>query len=446
MTSEINNTASANQASNLGPIAIIGALFFIFGFITWANGALVPYLQMVCQLSEIEAVMVASAFYFAYTAMALPSAMVLERFGYKDGMAIGLFTLVIGFLMYIPAAQSQDFILFLLAQFVIGTGLTLLQTGANPYVVKVGPAESAAVRIMFMGLLNKGAGFIAPLAFTAIVLSGFEGISAQSLSALGDAEKAETIEALANGLVNPYIGLAITFLVLAALLKMSPLPELSAEDDEVDAVGDASGSEGKTSIMQFPGLILGAVTIFVYVGAEVIAGDTIGLFASNLGVANATSLTSYTMAFMLIGYALGIALIPRVINQETALKASAISGILFSFAVILSNPESTTVSSVLWGWMGVPLLPDTISFIALLGFANALVWPAVWPLALEGLGKFTAKGSALLIMGISGGALLPLVYGVLAESIDGQTAYAVMLPLYAYIAYYAFKGHKKREW
>ncbi|NVK11808.1 MAG: glucose/galactose MFS transporter, partial [Gammaproteobacteria bacterium] len=227
---------------------------------------------------------------------------------------------------------------------------------------------------------------------------------------------------------------------------MSPLPELSAEDDEVDVVGDASGSEGKTSIMQFPGLILGAVTIFVYVGAEVIAGDTIGLFASNLGVANATSLTSYTMAFMLIGYALGIALIPRVINQETALKASAISGILFSFAVILSNPESTTVSSVLWGWMGAPLLPDTISFIALLGFANALVWPAVWPLALEGLGKFTAKGSALLIMGISGGALLPLVYGVLAESIDGQTAYAVMLPLYAYIAYYAFKGHKKREW
>ncbi|NVK12192.1 MAG: glucose/galactose MFS transporter, partial [Gammaproteobacteria bacterium] len=352
MTSEINNTASASQASNLGPIAIIGALFFIFGFITWANGALVPYLQMVCQLSEIEAVMVASAFYFAYTAMALPSAMVLERFGYKDGMAIGLFTLVIGFLMYIPAAQSQDFLLFLLAQFVIGTGLTLLQTGANPYVVKVGPAESAAVRIMFMGLLNKGAGFIAPLAFTAIVLSGFEGISAQSLSALGDAEKAQTIEALADGLVNPYIGLAITFLVLAALLKMSPLPELSAEDDEVDVVGDASGSEGKTSIMQFPGLILGAVTIFVYVGAEVIAGDTIGLFASNLGVANATSLTSYTMAFMLIGYALGIALIPRVINQETALKASAISGILFSFAVILSNPESTTVSSVLWGWMG----------------------------------------------------------------------------------------------
>ncbi|WP_298633089.1 sugar MFS transporter [uncultured Umboniibacter sp.] len=446
MTSEINHSSKAAQASNFGPIAIIGALFFIFGFITWANGALVPYLQMVCQLSETEALLVASAFYFAYTAMALPSAMILEKFGYKDGMAIGLFTLVIGFLMYIPAAQAQDFVLFLLAQFVIGTGLTLLQTGANPYVVKVGPAESAAVRIMFMGLLNKGAGFIAPLAFTAIVLSGFDGISAQSLSAMPEAQKAETITALADGLINPYIGLAITFLVLAALLKMSPLPELSPEDDEVDAVGDASGSENKTSIMQFPSLILGAITIFVYVGAEVIAGDTIGLFASNLGVANATSLTSYTMAFMLIGYALGIALIPRVINQEMALKASAISGIIFSFAVILSNPESTAVSSLLWGWMGVPLLPDTISFIALLGFANALVWPAVWPLALEGLGKFTAKGSALLIMGISGGALLPLIYGLLAESIDGQTAYAVMLPLYAYIAYYAFKGHKKREW
>ena len=446
MTSNISNRTHNPGASNLGPIAIIGALFFIFGFITWANGALVPYLQMVCQLSETEAILVASAFYVAYTAMALPSAMVLEKFGYKDGMAIGLGTLVVGFLMYIPAAQSQGFALFLLAQFVIGSGLTLLQTGANPYVVKVGPAESAAVRIMFMGLLNKGAGFIAPLAFTAIVLSGFDGISAQSLDTLGEAEKAETIVALADGLIMPYIGLAVVFTVLAALLKMSPLPELSSEDDELEVVGDGSAAESKSSILQFPSLILGAITIFVYVGAEVIAGDTIGLFASSLGVENATSLTSYTMAFMLIGYALGIALIPRVINQEMALKCSAVSGILFSLMVIFSDSTSTAVSSVLWGWMGVPLLPDTITFIALLGFANALVWPAVWPLALEGLGKFTAKGSALLIMGISGGALLPLAYGLVSEMANGQVAYAVMLPLYSFILYYAFLGHKKRDW
>jgi MFS transporter, FHS family, L-fucose permease len=432
--------------TNLVPLAIIGALFFIFGFVTWQNGALVPYLQMVCQLSETEALLVASAFYFAYTAMALPSAIVLEKLGYKNGMAIGLLGLVVGFLIYIPAAMSQEFVIFLVAQFVIGSGLTLLQTAANPYVVKVGPVESAAVRIMFMGLLNKGAGFLAPIAFTAVVLGDFAGVSAKSIAAMAEPEKSEMITALSNGLINPYIGMAIVFVVLAGLLKMSPLPELSSDDDEVEAVGDAEGAEGRTSILQFPSLILGAVTIFGYVGAEVIAGDTIGLFASNLGVANATSLTSYTMAFMLIGYGLGIVLIPRFVSQEIALISSAASGIVFSLLVVLGNSGSTTVSSILWGWMGIPLLPDTITYIALLGFANALVWPAVWPLALDGLGKFTAKGSALLIMGISGGALLPLAYGLLAESIDGQTAYVVMLPLYFYILFYAVKGHKIRQW
>lgn len=432
--------------TNFVPLAIIGALFFIFGFVTWQNGALVPYLQMVCQLSETEALLVASAFYFAYTAMALPSAMILEKFGYKNGMAMGLLGLVVGFLIYIPAAMSQDFMIFLVAQFVIGSGLTLLQTAANPYVVKVGPIDSAAVRIMFMGLLNKGAGFLAPIAFTAVVLGDFADVSAKSIAAMAEPEKSEMITALSNGLINPYIGMAIVFVILAGLLKMSPLPELSTDDDEVETVGDSAGAEGRTSILQFPSLILGAVTIFVYVGAEVIAGDTIGLFASNLGVANATSLTSYTMAFMLIGYGLGIVLIPRFVSQEIALISSAVSGIIFSLLVVLGNSGSTTVSSILWGWMGIPLLPDTITYIALLGFANALVWPAVWPLALEGLGKFTAKGSALLIMGISGGALLPLVYGLLAESIDGQTAYVVMLPLYFYILFYAIKGHKIRQW
>lgn len=438
--------SASESKTNFVPLAIIGALFFIFGFVTWQNGALVPYLQMVCQLSETQALLVASAFYFAYTAMALPSAMVLEKLGYKNGMAIGLLTLVAGFIVYIPAAMSQEFVIFLIAQFVIGSGLTLLQTAANPYVVKVGPIESAAVRIMFMGLLNKGAGFLAPIAFTAVVLGDFANVSAVSITAMAEPEKTETITALANGLINPYIGMAVVFVILAFLLKLSPLPELSLEDEETDTVGDEHLSNDKTSIFQFPSLVLGAVTIFVYVGAEVIAGDTIGLFASNLGVANATSLTSYTMAFMLIGYALGIVLIPRFISQEVALISSALTGIIFSILVILSDSQSTVVSNVIWGWLGIPLLPDTITFIALLGFANALVWPAVWPLAMEGLGKFTAKGSALLIMGISGGALLPLVYGGLAESIDGQVAYTVMLPLYLYILFYALKGHKIKQW
>lgn len=444
MTPDNRFETREDSRSYFVPLAIIGALFFIFGFVTWQNGALIPYLKMVCQLTDTQAIMVAFAFYVAYTVMALPMAAILERTGFKNGMALGLLILVAGFLLYIPAAYFQQFSLFLFAQFVIGSGLTLLQTAANPYVVKVGPEKSAAVRIMFMGLMNKGAGVIAPLAFTAIVLGDFANLSSASLEMMSATEQSETITALSHGLIYPYLGMAVVFTVLAWLLKMSSLPELPLEQ-EVEQNAEA-GQAQKTSILQFPALVLGALTLFVYVGAEVIAGDTIGLFASNLGVANASSLTSYTMAFMLIGYGLGIVLIPRYLSQEAALTASALCGLIFSILVVFSDTTSNHVSAVLWGWLGVPLLPDTITFIALLGFANALVWPAVWPLALAGLGKFTAKGSALLIMGICGGAIVPLAYGLLSDAINGQDAYWIMLPLYAFILYYALSGHKKREW
>jgi len=431
------------EGNNFIPMAIIGFLFFIFGFVTWQNGALVPYLQMVCQLSDTQAMMVASVFYVAYTVMALPSSILLEKIGYKNGIAVGLLTLSVGFLIFIPAANTQEFSLFLVAQFIIGSGLTVLQTAANPYVVKVGPAKSAAVRIMYMGLMNKGAGVIVPVVFTAVVIGELSGVTAVSLAAMSDIDRTTTIAMLADGLILPYLWMAVAFVVLSALMRVAPLPELDNVNDEE---GGESLDGTKKSILHFPQLILGAVAIFVYIGAEVIAGDTIGLFASNLGIANATSLTSYTMAFMLIGYALGILFIPRFISQEKALTLSAISGLIFSLCVVFSNTESVYVSSFLWGWSGIPTLPDTITFIALLGFSNALVWPAVWPLALSGLGSFTSKGSALLIMGISGGAVLSMVYTVLSESFDGQSAYWIMLPIYAFILFYSLKGHKMRSW
>jgi len=444
MTVQLTSQIIDDSVNNtMVPMIIIGILFFIFGFVTWQNGALVPYLQMVCQLSDTEAMMVAGVFYIAYTIMALPSAIILEKMGYKLGMVVGLLVLVLGFLIYIPAASAQTFYLFLLAQFIIGCGLTLLQTAANPYVVKIGPPESAAVRIMFMGLMNKGAGVIVPVVFTAVVLGDFSGVTAVSLEAMNDIDKHNTIVSLADGLIQPYIGMAVIFIILAALLKVSPLPELN-NVNKGESCKELNGD--KKSILQFPHLVLGGVAIFLYIGAEVIAGDTIGLFASNLGVANATSLTSYTMAFMLIGYGLGILLIPRFITQETALVLSAITGIIFSLLVVFSDTSSTIVSEVLWGWSGITTLPDTIAFIALLGFSNAIVWPAVWPLALDGLGKFTSKGSALLIMGISGGAVISLLYTLLSDAVGGQSAYWIMLPIYLYILFYAVKGHKIKSW
>lgn len=418
-------------------MTIIGTLFFIFGFVTWLNGALIPFLQIVCQLTETEALMVAFTFYIAYIVMALPMASLIERFKYKNSMVIGLLTIGVGFLLFVPAAKTQAFSMFLFAQFVVGSGLTVLQTASNPYVVKIGPQETAAVRISIMGLLNKSAGVIAPLLFMALVLGDLKDVNAHSMSLLPEGEQALKIETLANNLIAPYISLAFILAILAFLLKLSPLPELNFNDEAQDQIT-------KKSILHFPHLILGVITLFMYVGVEVIAGDTIGLFGSNLGVANATSLTSYTMIFMVLGYLLGMLLIPKLISQSQALSFSAIIGIILSFLVILSNTESTLVSEIAWAWLGLPALPDTIVFIALLGFANALVWPAIWPLALAELGSYTAKGSALLIMGISGGAILPLVYGKLSESFGGQVAYIMMIPCYLVILFYSLKGHKIR--
>lgn len=431
---------NSKSQSSLLPMTIIGALFFIFGFVTWLNGALIPFLQIVCELTETQALFVAFSFYIAYVVMALPMAWVLDRTGYKHAMVLGLVLVAAGCLLFIPAANSREFAVFLFAQFVVGTGLTILQTASNPYIVKIGPQETAAVRISVMGLLNKGAGVVAPIVFTALVLGDFEGVTAKSIAMLSEPERIAQIEQLSAGLVQPYLGMAIALCILAFLLKLSSLPELNL-DDEAQNSENTSGS-----VLQFPQLILGVVTLFLYVGVEVIAGDTIGLFGSQLGVENATSLTSYTMAFMVIGYLLGLALIPRVIRQDQALLGSAIVGMVFCLAIIYSSAQDMWISAMLWGWLGLPLLPNTVTFVALLGFANALVWPAVWPLALDGLGKYTAKGAALLIMGIAGGAILPVMYGSLSEHFGGQNAYWVMMPCYLFILFYAMKGHKIRQW
>ncbi|MBU3004945.1 sugar MFS transporter [Paraglaciecola arctica] len=432
-------TSQQPKSGTLIPMLIIGMLFFIFGFVTWLNGALIPFLQIVCDLTESQALLVAFSFYIAYVVMALPMSWVLDKVGYKHAMCLGLVGIALGCLLFIPAAYSHEFAVFLIAQFIVGTGLTILQTASNPYIVKIGPKETAAVRISIMGLLNKFAGFLAPIVFTALVLGEFAGVNAQSIASLTESERSTQIAALADGLVLPYTYMALALFALAVLLKFSTLPDLVLEKPETADVEAGS-------LKAYPQLILGVVALFLYVGVEVIAGDTIGLFGSQLGVANATSLTSYTMAFMVFGYLLGLVIIPRFVDQAQALAGSAILGLVLSVAVVFADVQSTSISSVLWGWMGIAELPNAITLIAILGFANALVWPAVWPLALDGLHNLTARGSAWLIMGISGGAVLPVLYGFLAEHFDTQSAYWMMLPCYGFILFYALKGHKIRKW
>lgn len=429
--------ASVPPQGSFIPMLLIGILFFVFGFVTWLNGALIPFLKIACELNEFEAYLVTFVFYIAYFVMALPTSSILTRVGYKMGMTLGLATMAIGAGLFIVAAFVGHFATFLLALFVLGTGLTLLQTAANPYIVCIGPRESAAMRISLMGIVNKSAGFIVPILFTAWILTGMEPYSEQVLASLSEEQRQLALVELSNRLVLPYLLMVVMLIGLMLFVLFSPLPEPDLGEE-----AERSQADWK-AILQYPQVILGALTLFCYVGVEVIAGDSIGLFSQGFGVEHYGMMTSYTMGFMVLGYVLGILLIPKVISQQTALTGSALAGLGFTLGILFSDSQSQSVSQFLLGWLGVLPVPDPVLYLALLGLANALVWPAVWPLALQGLGRLTATASALLIMGIAGGAILPLLYGYIAHSQgDSQMAYVLLLPCYGLIFYYAIWGHK----
>jgi len=354
--------------------------------------------------------------------MALPSSAVLKKTGFKNGMSIGLITMAIGALVFIPAALSRTYGLFLTGLFIQGTGLAVLQTASNPYVTILGPIESAAKRISIMGVANKFAGILSPIILGAVVLVGIDELMVE-LDSMDVLSKAAELDILASRVIMPYVIMAVVLVILAGLVRFSSLPEV--ENDQDSGTKD---STQKTSLAQFPYLWLGVISIFVYVGVEVIAVDTLISYGNFLGFefAEAKFFASFTLVAMIVGYFVGILAIPKYISQSNALKWFAVLGIIFSFIATIT----TGFTSIL--------------MIAVLGFANSIMWPAIWPLAIDGLGKFIKTGSALLIMGIAGGAILPLVYGYLAdiESIGAQQAYWIMVPCYLFILFFAVKGHK----
>ncbi|MEO6682606.1 MAG: sugar MFS transporter [Ginsengibacter sp.] len=406
-------------------LVIIGMLFFIFGFVTWLNGTLIPFLKLACQLeTDTEAFFVTFAFYMAYFFLALPGSYVLKKTGFKDGMAYGLLAMAVGSLIFIPAANSRSFGLFLTGLFVQGAGLALLQTAVNPYVSILGPIESAAKRISIMGICNKVAGMLSPLVLSALVLRNATEIETQILTTTDLVQKNILLDELSKRVIMPYVVMAIVLVVVALLIKKSSLPEIEAEEEVEDAV-----HVKRTSVFQFPYLILGVICLFVYVGVEVIAGDAIGMYGKHMGMPldQTKYFTSFTLSAMLVGYVVGIFTIPKYLSQQKALAISAILGIIFSVMVFLTD-----------GYVA-------IVFIALLGLANALMWPAIFPLAIEGLGKFTKMGSALLIMAIAGGAIFPIMYAGLRDHLNLSNPLSFLLcafPAYAYILFYALKGHE----
>ncbi|WP_425439325.1 N-acetylglucosamine MFS transporter NagP [Pseudoalteromonas denitrificans] len=427
----------SRSKSNFLPMAIVATLFFILGFATWLNGSLMPYLKQILQLTPFQASLILFSFYIAVTFTAIPSASLIRKVGYKNGMALGMGVMMVAGLLFIPAAKTQFFPLFLFAQLVMGAGQTLLQTAVNPYVVRIGPEESAAARISIMGILNKGAGVVAPMVFTALILSNFTDTVGTELSQV-------KIDEMANSLILPYLGMAIFIGALGFAVTKAPLPELEKEVDS-----ETSSDQGLVKeALSHPSLALGVLALFFYVAAEVIAGDTIGAFALSLGVESYGVMTSFTMGCMVLGYILGIFLIPKFISQQKALMVSAILGLALTAGIVMGDNHSFAIANVVLVPFGFSPLPDTLLLIACLGLANAIVWPAVFPLALSGLGKLTSTGSALLVMGISGGAFGPLFWGITSGATDlgQQGGYMVMFPCYLFILFYAVKGHKMKSW
>lgn len=405
------------------PIYIICILFFVFGFLTWLNAVLITYLKLACQLNNLEAFFVAFAFYIAYFFMALPSTMILKKLGFKNSMAAGLLIIGVGAAIFIPAALTRQYLLFLFGLFVQGMGLAILQSASNPYITILGPIESAAKRISIMGIFNKVAGALGPIILGAIILADADKLKL-NIAKMSESQKIIELTTLSHKVIMPYVAIVAGMIVLAIFIYYSTLPEINLESNDSDT---ANTTTTKTSIFQYPHLLLGVATLFLYVGAEVLAGDSIANYANSVGVSLSTSkyFATCTLCSMLAGYIVGIICIPRYFSQRSALKVSAIIGVVFSLIVLFTQG---TIS---------------VFFVAFLGIANALMWPALWPLAINGLGKFTKTGSSMLIMGIAGGGLIPLLYGYIADKSSLHQAYWIMVPIYLFILYYSVSGYKK---
>ncbi len=417
--------ATSPRASTASSIAIVGVLFFIIGFCTWINGPLITFVRLAFDVSEVSAFLVLMVFYLSYFFLALPASMILSRTGMKKGLALSLAVMAVGAMLFGEFATRRWFGGALGGLFVIGGGMALLQTAVNPYISILGPIEGAAQRIALMGICNKVAGILAPVVIGSLVLHGIGDLETQ-VQAADAATKAELLNTFAAKIHTPYMIIAGVLLLVAVGVLFSPLPEIQA--DQANAVVN-DGKAEKSSIFQFPHLWLGVLCLFVYVGVEVMAGDAIGTYGNAFGLPlDQTKLfTSYTLFAMLVGYIVGLLLIPRFISQEKYLAVSAVMGVVFTLGAFLTH-----------GYISV-------GFVAALGFANAMMWPAIFPLAIRSLGRFTQIGSALLVMGIAGGAIIPQAFALLKHAYPEhfQLVFAaLMIPCYLYILYFGTVGHK----
>ena len=396
----------SNKRNYAVPLAFIGMMFFTVGFATGINGYFVPFLENNLHLTSAQSYLVIAATFLAFLVFSFPASGIINRIGYKRTMSLSFFMFAVAFGLFIPAARLESFALYLLACFISGTANTVLQAAINPYVTILGPIDSAARRISIMGICNSLALSLPSVFIAAVTRKPIEAVGLQDLD------------------LPLYIIIGV-IVVLGVITLFAPLEEIKAEGEENPE--DCPYAAGKTSIWQFPHLVLGALALFVYVGVENLALLTVLDYAQDLGLPNPEGYTVWPGIGMAAGYILGIIFIPKVISQVKALRICTWLAVADSLLIVLTPPQVSV-------WC-----------VALLSFACSLMYPAIWPLAITELGRFTKKGSSLLVASIGGGALIPLLFGAMKDWVGSQSAYWICLPFYLLIMYYAYFGYKIRK-
>jgi FHS family L-fucose permease-like MFS transporter len=429
----LENTETKGTTNRFVSMLVIALLFFVFGFLTWINAILIPYFKIACQLSNFQSYLVTFAFYISYFILSVPFSFLLKRTGFKKGITIGLCIVATGVVLFIPAAYYRNYIMFLTGLFGIGTGLALLQPAANAYVTMLGPIEEAARRISIVGICNKAAGIVAPVLFASIILRVSDTALFNALPSMNTQQANEALDELISRVMLPYLILGIVILILACVIRYVALPEVTEAEDVMQGTFD------KKTIFDFPHVVLGAFAIFFHVGTQVIAIDTIIGYANsmNISLMEAKIFPSYTLFATIVGYCLGIIFIPKYLSQLTVFRICAALGLVITLLIVFASGDITlfghTTDVSLW-------------FVISLGLINAMVWAGIWPLALTGLGRFTKIGASVMIMGLCGSAILPLLYGYLIDVFDERQAYWVLFPCYLFITFYACVGYKIRRW
>ncbi len=418
-----------NPKSYIFPLVIVAFIFFVFGFIIWLNGILIPYFQICLELNNFQASLVVFAAYIAYFLMSLPSARILRATGYKKGMALGLSVMAFGTLLFIPAAYTRIYSIFLTGLFITGSGLTLLQTAANPYVAIIGPTESTAQRVGFLGLANKIAGIFSITLLGSIFLFKADNLIA-ILSKAGLAEKARLLDIYALKIVVPYIIITAVLLLLAGLIYFSNMPEIN--ESEIQSDSSKNEIKSRSSIFQYPYLILGVISMFFAISCEIIPIDSIIIYSRSLGlpIEEARHFPTYTLYAMLLGYLATTIFIPKFVSQARAMQFSAVWGILLLCLSFFTKGRLSIV------------------FLVLTGFGTAILWGTIWGLSIRQLGKYTKTGSAMLLMGVIGGAITPVIFGRLidANQLHPQFALLIVIPFYLVLLVFSSWGCRLESW